>query len=128
MSWLEIFEFEQYTAPRLACLAALKMTKLKLDLSTDINMLLIGEKGIRGASKHSSWRHLEDVFHLAFPNTSSRHLQNVLTETIIFTLGIRIQKTSSRGVQDVLIMTNIFALLMPLQDAFKTFSRRFSDV
>ena len=36
------------SAPGLAQQAALKKTKVKLDLSTDIDMLLIAEKGIRG--------------------------------------------------------------------------------
>ena len=41
------------SAPGLACLAALKKTKGKLDLLTDINMLLMVKKCIRGAICHS---------------------------------------------------------------------------
>ena len=41
---------------------------------------------------------------------------------------LRLQKTSSRPLQDVLIKTNIFVLNINLQDAFKTFSRRFQVV
>ena len=37
------------SAPRLAWQAALKKTEVKLDFLTDINMLLMVEKGIRGA-------------------------------------------------------------------------------
>ena len=37
-----------YTAPGLAWDTALKVTKVKLELLTDINMLLMVEKGIRG--------------------------------------------------------------------------------
>ena len=37
-----------YTAPRLAWDAALKVTEVKLELLTDIDMLLMVEKGIRG--------------------------------------------------------------------------------
>ena len=36
------------TAPGLALQAALKKTKVKLDLITDIDMLLKSEKGVRG--------------------------------------------------------------------------------
>ena len=41
------------SAPGLACLAVLKETKGKLDLLTDINMLLMVEKSIREAICHS---------------------------------------------------------------------------
>ena len=37
--------------------AALKKTKVKLDLLTDINMLLMVEKGIRGGICHSIYRY-----------------------------------------------------------------------
>ena len=40
------------TAPRLAWKTASERTKVKLDLLTDIYMLLIAEKGIRGG-KHA---------------------------------------------------------------------------
>ena len=48
---LEIYELDPahfLSAPGLKCQAALKKTKLKLDLLTDIDMLLMVEKGIRG--------------------------------------------------------------------------------
>ena len=41
------------SAPGLARQAALKKTKVKLDLLTDIDMLLMVEKGIRGGIYHS---------------------------------------------------------------------------
>ena len=41
----------------LAWEAALKNTKVKLDLLTDINMLLMVEKGIRGGICHSIYRY-----------------------------------------------------------------------
>ena len=41
------------TAPGLAWQAALKKTKVKKDLLTDIDMLLMEEKGIRGRICHS---------------------------------------------------------------------------
>ena len=48
---LEIYELDParfLTAPELAWQAVLKKTKLKLYLLTDIDMLLMVEKGIRG--------------------------------------------------------------------------------
>ena len=48
---LEIYELDPakfLSAPELAWQAALKKTKIKLDLSTDIDMLLMVGKGIRG--------------------------------------------------------------------------------
>ena len=41
------------SVPGLAWQAALKKTKVKLDLLTDIDMLLMVEKGIRGGICHS---------------------------------------------------------------------------
>ena len=41
------------SAPGLAWQAALNKTKIKLDLLTDIDMLLMVEKGIRGGICHS---------------------------------------------------------------------------
>ena len=40
-------------APRLAWKPALRKTKIKLDLLTDIDMLLMVDKGIRGEISHS---------------------------------------------------------------------------
>ena len=45
------------SAPGLALQAALKKTKAKLDLLTDIDMLLTVEKGIRGGICHSVYRY-----------------------------------------------------------------------
>ena len=42
-----------FLASRLAWQAALKKTKVKLDLLTDIDMLIMVEKGIRGRIYHS---------------------------------------------------------------------------
>ena len=44
---LEIYELDPAKCSVLAWQAALKMTRLKLDLLTDINILLIVEKGQR---------------------------------------------------------------------------------
>ena len=45
------------SAPELAWQAALKKTKVKLDLLIDIDMLLMVEKGIRGGICHSIYRY-----------------------------------------------------------------------
>ena len=53
---LEIYELHParfFSAPELAWETALKQTKIKLDLLSYINMLLIVEKGIRGGICHS---------------------------------------------------------------------------
>ena len=53
---LEIYELDPacfFTAPKLAWQAALKKTKVKIDLLTDTVMLLMVEKGIRGGMCHS---------------------------------------------------------------------------
>ena len=52
---LEIYEVDPVkliSAPGLAWQAALKKTKVKLDLLTDIDTLLMVEKGIRGRICH----------------------------------------------------------------------------
>ena len=48
---------KEFSAPRLAWQAALKKTKVKLDLLSEINMLLMKEKGIRGGICHSIYRY-----------------------------------------------------------------------
>ena len=56
---LEICELDPVkflSAPGLAQQAALKKTKIKLDLLTDIDILLVVEKGIRGGICHSIYR------------------------------------------------------------------------
>ena len=53
---LEIYELDPakcLSAPGLAWQTTLKKTKVKLDLLTDIDMLLMVEKGIRGGICHS---------------------------------------------------------------------------
>ena len=56
---LEIYELDPakfLSVSGLAWQAALKKTKVKLDLSTDIHMLLMVERGIRGGICHSIYR------------------------------------------------------------------------
>ena len=52
-TWLCLF----FTAPDLAWEPALKKTKVELDLSTDIDMFLMVEKGIRGGICHAIHRY-----------------------------------------------------------------------
>ena len=57
---LKIYEFDPahfLSAPGLAWQAALKKTKVKLDLLTDIDMLIMVEKGIRGGIYHSIYQY-----------------------------------------------------------------------
>ena len=57
---LEIHELDPArfpTAPGLTLEAALKKTKVKLDLLTDMDMLLIVEKGIKGGICHAIHRY-----------------------------------------------------------------------
>ena len=56
---LEIYELDptkKFSAPEIAWQAALKKTKVKLDLLIDIDMLLMVEKGIRGGICHSIYQ------------------------------------------------------------------------
>ena len=58
--YLEIYELDSahfLSAPRLAWQAALKKTKIKLDLLSDIDLLLMVEKGIRGGIFHSIYQY-----------------------------------------------------------------------
>ena len=57
---LKIYELDPskfLSAPGLAWQATLKKTKVKLDLLTDTEMLLMVEKGIRGRTCHSIYRY-----------------------------------------------------------------------
>ena len=56
---IEIYELDTakiFSAPELAWQAVLKLTKAELDILTDIDMLLIVEKGIKGGIYHSLYR------------------------------------------------------------------------
>ena len=57
---INIYELDPakcFSAPGLAWQAALKETKVKLDLLTDIDMLLMVEKGMTGGICHSIYRY-----------------------------------------------------------------------
>ncbi|GBN47956.1 hypothetical protein AVEN_10328-1 [Araneus ventricosus] len=66
------------TSPGLAWQAALKMTDVKLDLFTDINMHLFIEKGIRGGVSMISHRHSE-ANHPQCPNYDSSKANKYIT-------------------------------------------------
>ena len=58
---LEIHKFDPaclLTAPGLQCQTALKKTKVKLYLLTDINMLLMVEKDIRDGIYHAIYQYM----------------------------------------------------------------------
>ena len=58
--YLKIYKLDPpkfLSAPALPWQAALKKTKVKLDILTDINILLMVEKGIRGGICHSVYRY-----------------------------------------------------------------------
>ena len=60
---LDIYELDPanfLSAPGLAWQAALKKTKVKLDLLTDIDMLLMVEKSIRGGICHLIYQYAKD--------------------------------------------------------------------
>ena len=57
---IKIYELDPtklVSTPGLAWQAALKETKVKLELLTDINMLLLAEKGIRRGICHSTYQY-----------------------------------------------------------------------
>ena len=59
---IEIYELDSakfLSSPGLAWQAALKKTKVKLDLLTNIDMLFMAEKGIRGRICHSIYRYVK---------------------------------------------------------------------
>ena len=59
---IEIYELDSAkfpSSPGLAWQAALKKTKVKLDLLTNIDMLFMVEKGIRGRICHSIYRYVK---------------------------------------------------------------------
>ena len=69
------------------------------------------------SSKHLSWwRRLEDVFHFLLKTSSSGQIYSPYSYLF------------RRRLQDVLINTNIFVLVIRLQDVLKTFSRRLQNV
>ena len=56
---LEIYDFESVHFTTISMASSFKMTKVKLDLLTDVNMLLMVEKSIRGGIYHFIYRYLK---------------------------------------------------------------------
>ena len=69
---LEIHEFDPeklFSAPGLACQAALNKTEVKLDLLTDTNMLLMVEKDIQGGICHFIYQYKK-------ANTNTKYIKD----------------------------------------------------
>ena len=67
---LEIYELDPsyfYSAPALAWQACLKKAKVELELLTDIDMLLMVERGIRGGMCQSTYR---------YANANNKYMKN----------------------------------------------------
>ena len=81
---LEIYALDStkfLSTPGIAWEAALKKTKVKLDLITDIDMLLMAEKEIRGGICHSIYRY-------AKPNNKYMKDYDKNKESLIFNIGM----------------------------------------
>ena len=67
------------SASGLAWNAALKKTKVKLDLLTDIDMLLIVERGIKGGICHSVYRYANanNKYMKSYDKIKNRHIFNI---------------------------------------------------
>ena len=79
---LKIYELDTARflwAPGLASQAALKKTKIKLDLLTDINMLLMVEKGLRGGICHSFYWYgkANNKYMKDYDKKNNRHIFNI---------------------------------------------------
>ena len=74
---LEIYELDSAkfnSAPGLAWEAALEKTKVKLDLLTDIDMLLMVKKSVRGGMCHSNYR---------YANANNKYIKNYDKKRIV---------------------------------------------
>ena len=68
-----------FSAPSLAWQVALKNTREKLNLLTDIDMLLMVEKGIRRGICHSIYRYVNtnNKYMEDYKNIRNRHIFNI---------------------------------------------------
>ena len=80
--FLEIYELDPakfISAPGLTWQAALKKTTVKLDLLTDMDMLLMAEKGIRGGICHFIYRYAKgnNKYIKDYDKIKNRHIFNI---------------------------------------------------
>ena len=71
-NYLEIYELDPsyfHSAPGLAWQACLKKTKVESELLTDIDMLLMVEKGVRGGMCQSTYR---------YANANNKYMKNMI--------------------------------------------------
>ena len=59
LKYMRLDPAKYFSAPGLAWQAAFKKTKVKLDFLTDVDMLLMVEKGIKGGICHSIYRYVK---------------------------------------------------------------------
>ena len=79
---LKIYELDSaknFSNPWLSWQAALKKTKVKLDLLTDIDMLLMVDKGIRGGICHSIDRYAKanNKYMQNYDKNKNHHIFNI---------------------------------------------------
>ena len=76
----EIYELDHenfLSAPESALQADFKKTKAKLDLLTDIDMLLMVEKNIRGRIRHSLYRYAKAYDRKTMIKIKNLHIFNI---------------------------------------------------
>ena len=77
---LEIYDLDaakKFSAPGLAWQVALKKRKVKLDLLTDIGMLLMVGKGIRGGIFHSIYQYAKAYRYKIMIKIKDRYIFNI---------------------------------------------------
>ena len=76
------------SAPGLAWQSALKKAKVKLDLLTDLHMLLMVEKGIREGIRHSICQYVKtnNKYMKDYNKKKNRHVLNIRMQ-IIYVVG-----------------------------------------
>ena len=88
-----------YTAPGLAWIAALKLTKIKLELLTDLDMFLMFEKGIRGGITQAVHRYAKANNHYMGdqynPEEESSYLQYLDANNLVW-VGYESTSTNRR--------------------------------
>ena len=78
--FIEVYELDPVhflSSPGLAWQACLKETNVKLELITDLDMLLMVEKGIRGGIRHAIHRYAKSNNKYKIINTSIKSWANI---------------------------------------------------